>query len=113
MDDFSKPKIVYREISIEMEACIVPANWMLNNKLYMITSDTENLEYICSFLNSKLFSKVFMAGVNFSGGKGVDFLGNILLPRIEEFSQDGNAVIKKLYHIYQLTDDEIRFIESQ
>ena len=36
LDDFSKPKIVYREISIEMEACLAPSNWMLNNKLYMI-----------------------------------------------------------------------------
>ncbi|MBD5277511.1 MAG: class I SAM-dependent DNA methyltransferase, partial [Bacteroides sp.] len=27
LDDFSKPKIVYREISIEMEACLAPANW--------------------------------------------------------------------------------------
>ena len=112
-DDFSKPKIVYREISIEMEACLAPANWMLNNKLYMITSDTENLEYICTFLNSKIFSKIIMPSVNFGGGKGIDFLGHILLPKLEELAEDNTDVIRELYRAYQLTDEEIRFIEFQ
>ena len=113
LDDFSKPKIVYREISIEMEACLAPANWMLNNKLYMITSDTENLEYICTFLNSKIFSKIIMPSVNFGGGKGIDFLGHILLPKLEELAEDNTDVIRELYRAYQLTDEEIRFIEFQ
>ena len=112
-DDFSKPKIVYREISVEMEACIAPAKWMLNNKLYMITSDTENLDYICAFLNSRIFSKVIMSSVNFGGGKGVDFLGNVLLPRIEQLIGDTVDIETQLYKIYQLSDEEIRFIESQ
>ena len=78
MDDFSKPKIAYREISTEMEAAIVPADWVINNKLYMITSNDESLlSYICAFLNSRLFSKIILQNVNFGVGKGVDFLGNI------------------------------------
>jgi len=109
-DDFSKPKIVYREISIEMEACMAPAHWMLNNKLYMITSDTEDLDYICAFLNSKIFSKVIMSSVNFGGGKGVDFLGNVKLPRFGQ-CMDNNTV-QSLYIAYNLTDEEIGFIES-
>ena len=96
-----------------MEACLAPANWMLNNKLYMITSDTENLEYICTFLNSKIFSKIIMPSVNFGGGKGIDFLGHILLPKLEELAEDNTDVIRELYRAYQLTDEEIRFIEFQ
>lgn len=96
-----------------MEACIAPAKWILNNKLYMITSDTENLDYICAFLNSRIFSKVIMSSVNFGGGKGVDFLGNVLLPRIEQLIGDTVDIETQLYKIYQLSDEEIRFIESQ
>ena len=96
-----------------MEACLVPANWMLNNKLYMITSDTENLDYICTFLNSKIFSKVIMSRVNFGGGKGVDFLGNVQLPKIRQLTEDNISVIQMLYQTYGLTKEEIIFIESR
>ena len=113
LDDFSKPKIVYREISIEMEACLAPANWMLNNKLYMITSDTEDLEYICIFLNSKIFSKVIMSKVNFGGGKGIDFLGNVRLPKMKQHADSQISIAQILYQAYGLTEEEIRFIESQ
>lgn len=110
-DDFSKPKIVYREISIEMEAAIVPENWMINNKLYMITSsEPKNLGYICAFLNSKLFSKIILTAVNFGGGKGVDFLGNIKLPQLilDDLKYDNPF----FYSIYGLSKEEIKFIES-
>lgn len=96
-----------------MEACLAPSNWMLNNKLYMITSDTENLDYICRFLNSKIFSKVIMSSVNFGGGKGVDFLGNVPLPKITQPQDDNIDVISMLYKSYKLTEEEIKFIESQ
>ena len=96
-----------------MEACFAPANWMLNNKLYMITSDTENLDYICRFLNSKIFSKVIMSSVNFGGGKGVDFLGSVPLPRIVQPENGNIDVISMLYQAYKLTDEEIKFIESR
>ena len=111
LDDFSKPKIVYREISIEMEAAIVPENWMINNKLYMITSsEPKNLGYICAFLNSKLFSKIILTAVNFGGGKGVDFLGNIKLPQLilDDLKYDNPF----FYSIYGLSKEEIKFIES-
>ncbi len=76
----------------------------------MITSDTEDLDYICAFLNSKIFSKVIMSSVNFGGGKGVDFLGNVKLPRFGQ-CMDNNTV-QSLYIAYNLTDEEIGFIES-
>ncbi len=79
----------------------------------MITSDTENLDYICRFLNSKIFSKVIMSSVNFGGGKGVDFLGNVPLPKITQPQDDNIDVISMLYKAYKLTEEEIKFIESQ
>lgn len=47
-EEFSKPKIIYREIGFEMDACIAPANWFVNNKLYLVTGD--NIEYLLAFL---------------------------------------------------------------
>ncbi len=115
-DDFSKPKIVYREIAVEMEACLAPKNWMLNNKLYMITSDSENLEYICAFLNSKLFSKIIMSSVNFGGGKGEDFIGGINLPHLKlpliptnKLPHDTDLYF---YKLFGLSENEISFIET-
>ncbi|MBQ3722912.1 MAG: Eco57I restriction-modification methylase domain-containing protein, partial [Bacteroidales bacterium] len=47
-EDFIKPKIIYREIGFEMDACIAPANWFINNKLYLITGN--DIEYLLAFL---------------------------------------------------------------
>jgi hypothetical protein len=81
LDDFSQPKLVYKEISVKMEAAIVPAGWFVNNKLYMIVGAEDELRYLCAFLNSKIFSKIILQSANFGGGKGVDFLEKIRLPK--------------------------------
>lgn len=57
-DDFSKQKIVYREISEEMDACIIDEEVYVNNKCYIITG--EHLEYLICVLNSKLFNNIFL-----------------------------------------------------
>lgn len=112
MDDFSKPKIAYREISTEMEAAIVPADWVINNKLYMITSNDESLlSYICAFLNSRLFSKIILQNVNFGGGKGVDFLGNIKLPPVTLSACNTDETF--FASIFGLSKEETKFIELQ
>ena len=100
-----------------MEACLAPESWMINNKLYMITSNSECLEYICAFLNSKLFSKIIMSSVNFGGGKGVDFLGSIKLPYFDkcgvfDLSQNAIAIDPYFYQLFGLTTNEIEFIET-
>ena len=54
-----------------------------------------------------------MPSVNFGGGKGIDFLGHIPLPKLEELTEDNTDVIRELYRTYQLPYEEIRFIEFQ
>ena len=54
-----------------------------------------------------------MSSVNFGGGKGVDFLGNVPLPKITQPQDDNIDVISMLYKSYKLTEEEIKFIESQ
>ena len=76
-NDFYKQKIVYREISNMMDACLVGPEYLLNNKCYLITGD--HLIYILSFLNSKLFNKIMLQQANVTGGKGEGFLNAISL----------------------------------
>ena len=123
MNDFFKQKIVYREISDAMDACMVEGGYMLNNKCYLITGD--HLEYILSFLNSSLFAKIILPQVNNTGGKGEKFLKEIslLLPSSNIESQflhlyqqrlSGNSVdekVDRLYcKLYGLTDEETNYI---
>lgn len=95
-----------------MEATIIPENWFINNKLYMITGDCQDqLEYICAFLNSKVFSKIILKEVNFGGGKGVDFLGNINLPQISNDTST-NMDDKYFFKLFNLDNVEIQYIET-
>ena len=125
MDDFSKQKIVYREISDAMNACLVEPDIYLNNKCYLITGD--HLIYLLSVFNSILFTKVIMKEANITGGKGVEFLSKIKIPRpssdIEkQFSvlymkrqagEDVDALVDDLvYHIFNITDLERSSIEK-
>ena len=125
MDDFSKQKIVYREISNAMDACLVEPNIMLNNKCYLITG--EHLAYLLSFFNSKLFTKIILPQVNTTGGKGEQFLQAISAvlpsPTVEEelekllrlrneinTSEIDNTVDKIFCDIYNLSLEEQEYI---
>ena len=79
-EDFNEQKIVYREISTEMEACLLPAGYYITNKCYMITCKNKNiLYYLLAFLNSNIFNRIILQSANITGGKGADFLGNVPL----------------------------------
>ena len=123
MNEFFKQKIVYREISDTMDACMVESEYMLNNKCYLITGD--HLEYILAFLNSNLFTKIILPQTNVTGGKGEGFLSEIslLIPSSDiesEFlelynqRQNGESVdvdVDKLFcTLYGLTDEETSYI---
>lgn len=79
MDDFSKQKIVYREISTEMNACLIEEDIFINNKGYILTG--ENLVYLLLVFNSKIFNGLLLRQANTTGGKGPSFLKRIRIPR--------------------------------
>ena len=124
MNEFSKQKIVYREISDSMNACLVDSDYMLNNKCYLITGS--HLIYILSYLNSKLFTKIVLQQVNITGGKGEGFLNKVslvyptatveseVLNLYEHRDQDPDAtdlLIDDLFcNLYGLTDSEKKYI---
>jgi hypothetical protein len=119
-DDFSKQKIVYREIGFEMDACLVGPNIFINNKLYFIVG--ENLEYLLIILNSKIFNQFLLPMANATGGKGNDFMKKISIPtpsdkQLEQSKKLLNLGINDqldqfVYQIFGLTNDEIRYIKN-
>ena len=114
LDDFLHPRIIYREIGTEMDACMVEKGWMINNKLYMISG--KNLSHLLNFFNSKLFNRIILSSTNLTGGKGVDFMEKIIVPLPEQCdlsSADDNSTPTRLYRLYNLTSNEIEFIENQ
>ena len=121
-EDFSLPKIVYREIGFEMDACIVPDGWFINNKLYLITG--KDIEYLITLLNSRIFNKIYLASANLTGGKGVDFMETLLLPNDLYLAENLKDIYSKknidsnfedqidtaLYAYYKLSENEIAFL---
>ena len=115
-EDFIKPKIIYREIGFEMDACIAPANWFINNKLYLITGN--DIEYLLAFLNSKAFNKIILVSANLTGGKGVDFMEKIqapldhnLMKAVVTTSDEGQ--IDTLFNdYYGLSEEEKQFLSG-
>ena len=100
-DDFSKQKIVYREISEVMDACLVEPDIYLNNKCYFLTG--EHLEYLLCIFNSKLFNKMILSNANLTGGKGCGFLGNVKIPYP---NSEVSKRLKTLYYQMQEASDE-------
>ena len=78
LEDFNKPKIVYREIGTDMDACLLSEEFVVNNKLYILTGN--HLEYLITFFNSRVFNKILMKAANITGGKGADFMYNVPVP---------------------------------
>lgn len=126
-DDFLQQKIVYREISDQMNACLVDPYVYINNKCYMITGS--HLIYLISIFNSTLFNKVILQSANTTGGKGFAFLENVHIPvppaDIEEKlirlynlrTASNNKIIDRdvdniVYSLFGLSEKEIGTIES-
>ena len=113
-DDFSKQKIVYREIS--------------DDKCYIITG--EHLEHLICVLNSKLFNKITLQCANSTGGKGRDFLNTVTVSKPDTNSklcelytemislpadkqlELSNQIDHEVFLLYGLSDDEITYIDK-
>ena len=127
-DDFSKQKIVYREISDEMNACLIEDEVYVNNKCYIITG--EHLEHLICVLNSKLFNKITLQCANSTGGKGRDFLNTVTVSKPDTNSklcelytemislpadkqlELSNQIDHEVCLLYGLSDEEITYIDN-
>ena len=107
-EDFSKQKIVYPDISEKLNFQIVEGEIYFNNTIYFITSKTENLDYLLKFLNSNLIDWYYKTLSVQLGEKAVRmftiYVLNIPIPK--------NKDKDNIYESYQLTKEEMDFIED-
>ena len=107
-EEFSKQKIVYPDISERLNFQIIENEIYFNNTIYFITSQTEDLTYLLTFLNSNLIDWYYKSLSVQLGEKGIRmftiYVLNIPIPK--KRNRDD------IYESYQLTDEEIEFIES-
>ena len=132
LDDFSRPKIIYREISEEMDAAYIEEEIYINNKCYFITGKID-MYFLQAFLNSKLFNRMILQGANATGGKGAEFMQKILVPKVSATEQKAisdlakkinsvkdrreipdleNEIDALFYRFYGLTAEEQNHIET-
>ena len=107
-EDFSKQKIVYPDISERLNFQMIENEMYFNNTIYFITSETENLDYLLRFLNSNLIDWYYKTLSVQLGEKAVRmftiYVLNIPIPK--------NKDKENIYKSYQLTKEEIDFIED-
>ena len=134
LGEFEKEKIIYREISQNLNATYLQSKILVNNKLYLITGN--NLQYLLAFLNSKIVNNLLLKTANLTGGKGAAYLNTLSIPKIPEKEEKPfiqlvdkiiqaktknsnadtnelqNKIDKLTYKLYNLTDKEISTIEK-
>ncbi|MDR0696404.1 MAG: Eco57I restriction-modification methylase domain-containing protein [Christensenellaceae bacterium] len=107
MNEFFKPKIIYRRISDRMNAVVDNDGYIVINTCFIITG--EYINFLCSFFNCNLF-KLLFKDVGALGGKGRNFITNIKV--IKPTGEDRAYTDQEFYKLYNLSDDEIEYIES-
>ena len=123
MDEFNKPKIVWGNLNLSATYTLAPAGMMINAPATMIVPASESL--LC-ILNSKIADYYIRnLGVTRNGGyfeyKPM-FIEQLPVPQnideklFEEFSKkelnNEEEIDRKVYELYGLTDEEIKFIEN-
>ena len=109
MDDFSKPKIVWGNLSLNAAFAHAPAGMFINAPCVMITPFSDDL---LAVLNSKLGDwYIRQLGVTRNGGyfeyKPM-FVEQLPVPKpLKQISSDADV-----YELYGLTESEISFIEE-
>ena len=110
MDDFSKPKIVWGNLSLNAAFAQAPAGMFINAPCVMITPSSD---YLLAVLNSKLGDwYIRQLGVTRNGGyfeyKPM-FVEQLPIPKtLKSISNDADV-----YELYGLDECEISYIENR
>jgi len=129
LEDFSKPKIIYPEITKFLNFYLdASGHFLTNNKCFILTG--ENLEYLVCFFNSKLFRFVFMNAFPKLLGDAFElrkvFFEQIMVKpitidqsnafkeilRVEDHSNLNLQANSMIYSIYGLNKEEIDAVEE-
>lgn len=122
MDDFSKQKIIYPDISQQLSFSVDNKNFLLGNTAYFMYCNQN--EYLCNVLNSKLINWYYRTLSVQLGANAVRmftiYVINLPIPLWQNTNLQNN--IKTLsndrvadglvYELYCLNADEIKYIEN-
>ena len=124
IEDFSKQKIVYSNMCSEPSFYLDENGFLTNQKCFILTG--EYLKFLIVFFNSTLFKYTFWDNFPVLGAKGRE-LSKIFMIEIPVIKppkeieikisnlldyQNYNEINKLIYELYNLTDEEISFIEN-
>ncbi len=109
LEDFSKPKLFYADITQKLSFALCPEIMFCNNTTYFIASrNLEELEHLQKYLNSPLIDWYYRTLSVQLGDSAVRMFSiyvlNIPIPLNRNMD---------IYQSYGLSADEIRFIETQ
>jgi type II restriction/modification system DNA methylase subunit YeeA len=135
MEDFYKPKIVWKIIGSNINFLIDDEGFYYNNAANILTSDTVSMKYLVALLNSKIFEWYFkkIIFIEVEGG-GVQMFSTVMekvpIPQIFENNIENmvsdildlkkqNKCTKSIedeldiiiYNFYNITEEEINYIQ--
>ena len=121
-DDFSKPKIIYQELSQGSRFAIDnEGKYYVSNTAYLLTG--EHLLYLLKLLNSKIIEFVFRNYYSTTMGEtGLRWLNQYIInlpivypsPQTEQYILEltESDIDKHVANLYHLSDSEMQFISS-
>ena len=111
LEDFSKPKIVWNRIAAVKQFAIVDKEFLIQDSMHFIIGN--NLDYICSILNSKIIQWLLSIIIGEAAGGNAGNADNIWNLPIPLANINVPVSDIQLYNKYCLSREEIDFIESQ
>ena len=110
-EDFSKPKIVWNRIAAIKQFAKVDESVYIQDSMHFIIG--EKLNYICSVLNSKIIQWLLSTIIGEAAGGNAGNADNIWNIPVPFVSSDKPISDNYLYEKYELTKEEIAFIENR
>ena len=109
-DDFFKQKICWNRIAAEKQFALVDEGIFIQDSMHFIVGN--NLNYLCSVLNSKLIQWLLSLIIGEAAGGNAGNADNVLNLTVPKTKSDKKISDEEIYRIYNLSTEEIKFVES-
>lgn len=110
LEDFNKPKITWNRIAAIKQFALVDSGIYIQDSMHFIIGD--NLNYLCSILNSKLIQWLLYLMIGEAAGGNAGNADNIWNLHIPYTYYDNQITDEQVYLLYKLTNEEIIYIEE-
>ena len=111
LEDFYKPKIVWNRIASIKQFTIVDEGVYIQDSMHFIIGN--NLNYLCSILNSKLIQWLLSLIIGEAAGGNAGNADNIWNLYIPKANNNDTISDLEVYSLYKLTQNEIDYIEKR